>query len=156
VAVVDLAGQELTQVLVVLVVQALSLSAIQPKEKNMSHFAKVVNGQVEQVIVAEQEFIDALPLELGTQWIQTSYNTCAGQHLLGGKSLRKNYAVSGHTYNSELDAFIPPKPFADWILNTDTCTWTAPEPYPADGGHYIWNPHTSSWQATVSFPTGTN
>jgi hypothetical protein len=122
----------------------------------MSHYAKIVDGRVEQVIVAEQEFINAQPTEPNTQWIQTSYNTLAGQHTMGGTPLRKNYAVVGYTYDTESDAFIPPKPFADWILDTTTGTWSAPVAYPADGGHYIWNPHTSSWQATVSFPTGTN
>jgi hypothetical protein len=122
----------------------------------MSHFAKVVNGQVKQVIVAEQDFIDTLPSEPATRWIQTSYNTRAGQHAAGGEPLRKNYARIGDTYNSELDAFVSPKPFADWILDTTTGTWSAPQPYPADGGHYIWNPHTASWQASTPYPTGAN
>ena len=122
----------------------------------MSHYAKIVKGQVQQVIVAEQDFVDALPAEPDTQWIQTSYNTVAGQHVAGGTPLRKNYAAVGYTYNATVDAFIPPKPFADWRLDIGTGRWTAPEPYPADGGHYIWNPHTSAWQASTPYPTGAN
>ena len=79
----------------------------------MAHFAHVVNGRVEAVIVAEQEFVDqqmAHPLFVG-QYIQTSYNTKAGVHVQGGTPLRKNYAAVGYTYDSERDAFIPPKVF---------------------------------------------
>lgn len=112
----------------------------------MSHFAKVRNNIVEEIIVAEQEFIDSLPVENAVNWIQTSYNTFAGQHLLGGTPLRKNYAGIGYTYDSERDAFIPPQPYSQWILDQDTCEWQAPIPYPADGKQYAWNEINGAWQ----------
>ena len=109
----------------------------------MSHFAKINNGIVEQVIVAEQDFVDTLEGE----WVQTSYNTHGGVHTLGGTPLRKNYAGIGYTYDRERDAFIPPKPFASWVLNEDTCLWDAPVAMPTDGGMYQWNESTTSWVA---------
>lgn len=86
----------------------------------MSHFAKVENGVVTQVIVAEQDVIDSGLF--GTDWIQTSYNTYGGQHP-EGRPLRKNYAGIGYTYDSTRDAFIPPKPDGNWTLNETTCQW---------------------------------
>lgn len=106
----------------------------------MSHFAKIENGMVTQVIVAEQDFIDTIDGE----WVQTSYNTRGGQHP-EGKPLRKNYAGIGYTYDSERDAFIPPKPFDSWVLNEDTCLWDAPVPMPEDGKVYTWDEETLSW-----------
>ncbi len=92
----------------------------------MSHFAKVLDGKVVQVIVAEPEFfatfIDSSP---GT-WIQTSYNTYGGQHP-EGRPLRKNFAGVGYTYDAEKDAFIPPKPNDDCVLDKETCLWVMPE-----------------------------
>ena len=86
----------------------------------MSHFAKVVNNIVTQVIVADQEWVDSLDGE----WVQTSYNTYGGVHLLGDTALRKNYAGTGDTYDSVRDAFIPPQPNeGTWTLNEDTCLW---------------------------------
>lgn len=89
----------------------------------MSHFAKIENNIVVEVIVAEQEFINTGLLGDPAQWVQTSYNTYGGQHRLGGTPLRKNYASVGYTYDSERDAFIPPKPGDNYILNEDTCLW---------------------------------
>ena len=89
----------------------------------MSHFAKVVNGTVTQVIVAEPEFFDTFVDSSPGEWIQTSYNTLGGEHKLGGEPLRKNYAGIGFTYDRTLDAFTPPKPEGDWELNPDTCLW---------------------------------
>jgi hypothetical protein len=110
----------------------------------MSHFARVnAYGIVDQVIVAEQDFIDTLP-DAGS-WVQTSYNTHGGQHLLGGTPLRKNYAGIGFKYDVQLDAFIPPKPFNSWALNENTCLWDAPTPMPADGKGYRWDEETTSW-----------
>ena len=77
----------------------------------MAHFAKVKNKIVTKVIVAEQEFINNLVEEEAGIWVQTSYNTRGGVHLLGGTPLRKNYAGIGYTYDKDKDAFIPPKPF---------------------------------------------
>jgi len=79
-----------------------------------------------------------------TNWKQTSYNTNAGVHSLGGTSFRKNHAGIGYTYDETRDAFIAPKPFNSWILNEDTCLWNAPILYPNDGQRYTWNEETQS------------
>ena len=88
----------------------------------MSHYAKVVNGIVTQVIVADPEFFDTFVDSSPGQWIQTSYNTRGGQHP-EGRPLRKNYAGIGFTYDAERDAFIPPKPEGDYALDEETCLW---------------------------------
>lgn len=111
----------------------------------MGHFAKVNNGVVEQVIVAEPEFFTTFVDTSPGQWIQTSYNTHGGVHKNGGTPLRKNFAGIGFTYDAQRDAFIPPKPFASWILNESTCLWDAPVPMPNDGKFYKWNESTLSW-----------
>ena len=108
----------------------------------MSHFAKIENGIVTQVIVAEQDFIDSGAV--GDGWIQTSYNTYGGQHP-EGRPLRKNYASIGYTYDSQRDAFIPPKPFPSWTLVEDTCQWISPVAYPTDGNQYAWDEVTTAW-----------
>ena len=108
----------------------------------MSHFAKVENGIVTQVIVAEQDVIDSGLF--GTGWVQTSYNTSGGQHP-EGRPLRKNYAGIGYTYDSGRDAFIAPQPYASWTLNETTCLWDAPTQMPTDGKLYRWNESTTSW-----------
>jgi len=87
----------------------------------MAHFAKVENGIVTQVIVAEQDVIDSGMF--GTGWVQTSYNTHGGWHP-NGRPLRKNYAGIGYIYDISRDAFIPPKPSPAAVLNEDTCLWT--------------------------------
>jgi hypothetical protein len=91
----------------------------------MSHFAKVCDGKVVQVIVAEPEFFDTFVDISPGEWIQTSYNTHGGQHP-EGRPLRKNYAGVGFTYDRERDAFIPPKLDDSWILNEETCLWEEP------------------------------
>jgi hypothetical protein len=111
----------------------------------MSHFAKVNTGVVTQVIVAEADFFNSFVDSSPGEWIQTSYNTQGGVHLLGGIPLRKNYAGVGFTYDREKDAFIAPKPFNSWILNEDTCLWNAPIPMPEDG-NYVWDEPTLSWK----------
>jgi len=111
----------------------------------MAHFAKVKDGIVTKVIVAEQEYIDnVVETEAGT-WVQTSYNTHGGVHSLGGTPLRKNYAGIGFTYDENKDAFIPPKPYDSWTLNEDTCLWEAPIEYPTDGQRYTWNETNKTW-----------
>jgi hypothetical protein len=112
----------------------------------MAHFAKVVDNKVVQVIVAEPEFFQTFVDSSPGEWIQTSYNTRGGQHLLGGTPLRKNYAGIGYTYDRDLDAFVPPRPFDSWTLDTETCLWQAPVPYPDDGQFYTWNETTLNWQ----------
>lgn len=107
----------------------------------MSHFAKIDEGVVTQVIVAEQAVVDAMPGE----WLQTSYNTHGGVHTLGGTPLRKNFAGLGFTYDPDRDAFIPPQPFASWRLDEETCLWRAPVTMPDDGRMLVWNEPTLSW-----------
>jgi hypothetical protein len=111
----------------------------------MAHFAKVSNGVVVQVIVAEPEFFQTFVDTSPGEWIQTSYNTHGGQHP-EGRPLRKNYAGIGYTYDRTRDAFIPPKPYASWTLNDTTCLWDAPTPMPTDGV-YTWDESTTSWVA---------
>ena len=111
----------------------------------MSHFAKVNNGIVEQVIVAEPEFFETFVDTSPGEWIQTSYNTYGGQHALGGTPLRKNYAGVGFKFDAQRDAFIPPQPYPSWTLNEDTCLWDAPTPMPQDGKVYVWDEPTTSW-----------
>jgi hypothetical protein len=116
----------------------------------MSHYAKVLNGLVTNVIVAEAEFFETFIDSSPGEWIQTSYNTHGGQHTLGGTPLRKNYAGIGYTYDKTLDAFIPPKPYASWILDKETCLWNAPIAYPDDNKSYRWNEDTLSWDEVES------
>jgi len=123
----------------------------------MAHFAKVNNGIVEQVIVAEPEFFDAFVDNSPGIWIQTSYNTYGGVHYQPNtkipsddqtKALRKNFAGIGYTYDEQRDAFIPPKPYASWVLDEQTCWWNAPIPLPADASpekRYTWDEATTSW-----------
>jgi len=117
----------------------------------MAHFAKVVDGTVTQVIVAEPEFFETFVDSSPGQWIQTSYNTRGGVHYDqdgnpdDGTALRKNYAGIGFTYDAGRDAFIPPQPYASWTLNDDTCLWESPVAYPDDGQMYDWNEDTTSW-----------
>jgi hypothetical protein len=127
----------------------------------MAHFAKVVNGLVTQVIVAEPEFFNTFVDTSPGQWIQTSYNTRGGVHYdpQSGqpssdqtKALRKNYAGIGYSYDSTNDCFVPPKPYASWILNQATCLWEPPTPMPQDGKMYSWNEPTTSWQEVVTQP----
>ena len=111
----------------------------------MAHFAKVENGIVSQVIVAEQDFINSGAVGDPSSWVQTSYNTHAGVHRNGGTPLRKNYAGIGYTYDEQRDAFIPPQPYPSWVLNEDTCLWDAPVPMPADKKRDQWDEATTSW-----------
>jgi len=116
----------------------------------MAHFAKLdENNVVTQVIVVsnsdtsdasgvEKEHIGAAFCEklFGGTWKQTSYNG----------NMRKNYAGIGYTYNADIDAFVPPKPYASWLLNNETAQWEAPVPMPEDGGRYQWDEVTVSWK----------
>lgn len=108
----------------------------------MAHFAKVEDGIVTQVIVAEQNVIDSGLF--GDGWVQTSYNTYGGQHP-EGRPLRKNFAGVGFTYDAERDAFIPPQAFPSWTLNEDTCLWEPPAPYPSNGSLHRWDEETLMW-----------
>ena len=113
----------------------------------MSHFAFVnANGIVEQVIVAEQDVINSGLFGNPSSWVQTSYNTHGNVHLLGGTTLRKNYAGIGYTFDAQRDAFIPPKPYNSWTLNEETCLWESPIPYPQDEKLYIWDEEQQNWK----------
>ena len=116
----------------------------------MSHFAKVIDGTVTEVLVIEQDVIDTGLFGDPALWVQTSYNTYGGQHP-EGRPLRKNYAGIGYTYDAVRDAFIAPQPFASWLLNEDTCLWNAPVAYPDDGKSYAWDEGTLSW---IEVPNG--
>jgi hypothetical protein len=118
----------------------------------MSHYAFLdQNNIVIEVIVGKDEG------ELGIDWEQhygefrgqpckrTSYNTYAGVHNSGGIPYRKNYAGIGYTYDTGRDAFIPPKPFASWLLSETSCVWESPIPYPTDGKRYSWNEEQLIW-----------
>ena len=117
----------------------------------MAHFAKVENDIVTQVLVVPDsqenrgnEYLST-DLGLGGSWYKTSYNTSGGVHATGGTPYRKNYAGIGYTFDRNRQAFIPPKPFASWTLNEETCLWDAPVAYPTDGELYVWDEDTTSW-----------
>ena len=115
----------------------------------MAHFAELdANNVVLRVVVVdnkdtadafgvEKEHIGAAHLEkiLGGTWKQTSYNG----------NMRKNYAGIGYTYRADIDAFVPPQPFASWVLNESTAQWDAPVPMPTDGKMYSWDEAAASW-----------
>lgn len=122
----------------------------------MAHYAFLdQNNIVTEVIVGKDEG------EEGTDWEahygafrnqvckRTSYNTINGLHIHGGVPFRKNYAGIGFSYDPNRDAFIPPKPFASWVLNEESCNWESPVPIPQElltlPAHYVWNEETLSW-----------
>jgi hypothetical protein len=126
----------------------------------MASFAKIENNIVTTVVSVvnevlkdsngvEQETIGIQFLKSlygqNTNWKQTSYNTVGGVHSLGGILFRKNHAGIGYVYDSQRDAFIPPKTYNSWILNEQICNWEAPVAYPTDGQIYSWNEETQSW-----------
>jgi hypothetical protein len=116
----------------------------------MAHYA-YVDGRniVTQVVVGKNED-EPLP-EGVTSWeeyygaIRCSYNTYGGVHSGGGTPFRKNYPGIGYTWDPVRDAFIPPKPYASWVLNEDSGLWEAPVPMPEDGQNYYWDEETTSW-----------
>jgi hypothetical protein len=112
----------------------------------MSHFAKIENGIVTEVIVAEQDVIDSGLF--GSSWVQTSYNTHGNQHP-NGTPLRGNYAGIGHTYDATNDVFYAPQPYPSWILNNTTWTWESTIPYPQDGKLYTWDESTLTWNEST-------
>lgn len=110
----------------------------------MAHWAHLTNGIVDQVIVIDEETLTLGHWGDPSEWKQTSYRTQGGQHP-EGKPFRFNYAGLGYSYDATRDAFIPPKPFASWLLNETTCLWEAPTPMPTDGKFYRWEESTLSW-----------
>ena len=115
----------------------------------MSHYAKVENGKVLRVIVAEEEFFETFVDDTPGEWVQTSYNTKAGKHIEGGTPLRKNYA--GVDWNYDGVGFFPPQPSNSWTLNDDTYLWEPPVDYPSDydGMNYTWNETNRRWVETT-------
>ena len=121
----------------------------------MAHFAKLGAGNIvlavhivsNDIATTEQAGIDFLNNLYKSRdiWRQTSYNTYAGEHSLGGTPFRKNFAGVGYRYDQTKDAFIPPQPYNSWTLNETTCVWDPPVPYPSDGKMYIWNETTKQW-----------
>jgi len=115
----------------------------------LAHFAKLDENNIVTFVTVGRQEDDGKEAELcartGDVYKQTSYNTHGGVHALGGTPLRKNYAGIGYTYDAGRDAFIPPKPYASWVLNETTCLWDAPVAYPDDGKRYSWDEATTSW-----------
>jgi hypothetical protein len=118
----------------------------------MSHFAKVLDGKVIQVIVAEPDFFNTFVDSSPGQWLQASYNTRGGVHYApdgepdGGVALRGNYAGIGYTYDQANDVFYAPQPYPSWALSQTTWLWDAPVAYPADGQLYVWDEATVNWK----------
>jgi hypothetical protein len=115
----------------------------------VSHFAKLDENNIVTFVTVGRQEDDGKEAELcartGDVYKQTSYNTHGGVHALGGTPLRKNYAGIGYTYDPVRDAFVPPRPYASWVLNETTCLWDAPVAYPDDGKRYSWDEATTSW-----------
>jgi hypothetical protein len=111
----------------------------------MSHFAKVLDGKVTQVIVAEKEFFDTFVDSSPGTWLQTSYNTYGNQHP-ENRPLRGNYAGIGYNYDATNDVFYAPQPYPSWILNNTTWLWEAPVTMPTDGKKYKWNESITNWE----------
>lgn len=122
----------------------------------MAHFAKVLDGKVIDVIVAEPEYFETFVDSSPGEWIQASYNTYGGVHHDpvtglpdGGVALRKNYPSKGFTYDYKLDAFISPKPYPSWLLNEETGLWEAPIPLtPQEGVRFRWDEDAGNWVPT--------
>ena len=108
----------------------------------MAHYAKVEDGVVTQVIVADsQQWCET---NLGGTWVQTSYNTQGGVNdRVGGEALRKNYAGIGYLFDGV--GFYAPQPFASWTKDEETYLWQPPTPMPEDGKRYAWDEETTSW-----------
>ena len=99
------------------------------------YWAKVNNGLVEKVIIANEDFFDTFVDDSAGNWIETKIDG----------SIRKNYAGIGFSYDAARDAFIPPQPYLSWVLNETTCQFEAPIAHPNDGKIYDWNETTTSW-----------
>lgn len=112
----------------------------------MAHYAYLdENNIVTQVIVGKDENEGGVDWEKYYGAKRTSYNTFEGKHLMGGTPFRKNYAGIGYKYDEQRDAFIPPKPFASWVLNEEKCVWDAPVPKPTDNNEYQWDEANQKW-----------
>jgi len=112
----------------------------------MSHYAKVLNGIVETVIVAEEDFFKILVDTSPGEWIQTSYNTKGNQHP-NNTPLRGNFAGVGFIYDKINDVFYEQQPYPSWKLDKSTWTWISPIEYPTDGKSYDWDESVKNWIA---------
>lgn len=122
----------------------------------MAHYAKIVNGIVVKVLVADEAFFESFVDDSPGIWLQTSYNTRGNVHydpVTGAPDdkppLRKNYAGIGYIYDPEIDGFIEPQPFPSWSLDKERGLWFAPKPMPEDGGYWQWNEELQEWQPLV-------
>lgn len=117
----------------------------------MPHFAKLDKNSVVTFVTVGSDHDDGKELELSKRtkhtYKQTSYNTQGGVHLLGGNPFRKNFAGIGFTYDADLDAFIPPKPYPSWLLDEESATWKAPVAYPEGEVMYSWNEGLGDWES---------
>ena len=109
----------------------------------MAHFAKIVNGKVVNVVVAEKDYFNNFTDTTPGEWIQTSYNTVSGVHTNGGTPLRKNFACKDMIYDRERDAFYFPSPYPSWTLNETTCQWEAPITAPSEPSW--WDEENNQW-----------
>ena len=119
----------------------------------MAHYAKVLDGIVVKVIVAEASFFDTFVDDSPGKWIQTSYNTKGGKHYKpdsmeedSGTPLRMNYAGIGDIYDEEKDAFYAQQPYPSWTLNETTCLWEPPVLPPDDSKLWVWNESSKAWE----------
>jgi hypothetical protein len=122
----------------------------------MKNYAKVVNGKVEQIVIAEESFIDSLPFR--NQLVETDRYTVGGVHYDasgnpdGATALRGNFGAVGYTYDAQADVFYAPQPYPSWTLDSKTWTWLAPSPYPKDNKNYYWEETNQAW---TEIPLGT-
>jgi hypothetical protein len=112
----------------------------------MAHFAEIIDGVVERVIVADTK--EWCENNLGNTWVQTSYNTHGGTHTQGGTPLHKNYAGIGYTFDGT--GFAAPQPYSSWTLNIETYLWEAPVAMPEDGLAYTWNEDDLAWVELIT------
>ena len=125
----------------------------------MAHYAFIDDNNIVREVIVGKDEDDTTDLPEGfadwEAWYadfrgqtckRTSYNTSAGKHRDGGTPFRKNYAGIGYTYDYARDAFIPPKPYDSWILNSNTCQWDAPIEYPSNGKSYTWDDENQQWE----------
>ena len=113
----------------------------------MAHYAKVHDGIVEQVIVAEESFFDTYVDDSPGEWVQTSYNTFEGEHGLGGTPFRGNYASPGMIWDEKKDAFYHPAPYDNWVLNEKKWRYEPPIAMPTSTpkGFWLWKQEENKW-----------
>lgn len=110
----------------------------------MTHFANIENNIVVNVIVADKEFIEQLKKNNNSTWVETTYE----EPIEGSLMPTGNYAGIGYTYNPDKNIFIPPKPYASWILDEAKNMWVAPKPAPTP--EHRWNESTLEWEVSLT------